>query len=109
MLQVNPFDPNAIALVLDVEEAKARRKLVDRIGKTLEIGFNYFVTEQEPSFKKQMKQLVRRTKVCGVGYLDLGFQRAFNAASGPQADASQQIATLERLMADQQDGELDPE
>ena len=110
MLTVSPFDPNAIALILDVEEAKARKKLIEQIGKTLEIGFNYFTSEQEPSFKKQMKQLVRRTLVCGVGYLDLGFQRALEKkpeVSEQIADASQQITTLERLLADQQDGELD--
>ena len=43
------------------------------VGKTLECLFSYYTDEEEPNFVVQMKQLVRRTKVCGVGYMWLSF------------------------------------
>jgi hypothetical protein len=79
-------DPNAMALVQDVQEGMMRKQLLDRTGKTLEILFNYFTAEQEPNFKKQMKQLVRRTKICGVGYVVLGFQRLTEKTKDPSAE-----------------------
>lgn len=102
-------DPNAMALLKDVEEAKQRKRLYDRVGKSLEILFDYYTSEQEPSFKRQMKQLVRRVKTCGVGYLDLGFQRIMDPQPDITAkinDTRDAIQTAERIQKDILDGEV---
>ncbi len=104
-------DPNAMALVQDVQEGNARKQMLERTGKTLEILFNYYTSEQEPNFKKQMKQLVRRTKICGVGYVTLGFQRVMDKnpdITTQIADFKQQLETVQRLSADIADGEAQP-
>jgi hypothetical protein len=104
-----PLDPNAQALIQDVQEGTMRKQMLERTGKTLEILFNYYTSEQEPNFKKQMKQLVRRTKICGVGYVTLGYQRILDKnpdVTTQIADAEKQIQVIERLSADVADGEI---
>lgn len=104
-----PLDPNALMLVEDVKAGKMREQLLDKVGKTLEISFNYYTSEQEPNFKRQMKQLVRRTKICGVGYVTLGFQRVTDKdpdVTTQLVDARRQIEVIERLSADIADGEI---
>lgn len=72
--QAAPFI-QAQALIAELQEVKQRRLMMDRMGKTMEILFHYFMRELEPSFKTQAKQLIRRTETNGVGYVKLGFQR----------------------------------
>ena len=67
--------PEDIELIQDVGEGMERRKLFDRISKTLEILYTYFLQEGTPSFKLQAKQLIRRVETTGVGFVQLGFQR----------------------------------
>lgn len=112
-------DPNAQAMVMqasalmtDVQEAQQRMQLYDRIAKTLQIVAEYYVSEQSPTFKKQMKQLVRRTAICGVGYLKPGFQRIQSRAPEIEtrlADAKQRLAKLEQMAADAHDDEMQPD
>src|SRR5687767_6750552 len=70
-----PSDPQAMALLQEVSEVQQREQMLKRVCKTMEVLLHYYMAEQSPSFKKQLKQLVRRTKICGVGYIFLGFQR----------------------------------
>lgn len=101
-------DPNAQAIIQDIEQAKTQQAMLDKLGQTLEILFSYYTDEQQPNFKLQMKQLVRRVKTCGVGYIKLGFQRIQERrpeVSARIADVTDQIAVLERIMADIADGE----
>jgi hypothetical protein len=98
----------AQALIQDIQQGTQQRKQIDKIGKTLEILFHYNLDEQEPKFKPQAKQLVRRVVTTGVGYVKLGFQRmlAKRADTISQiADVTQRLATIERLSADIADGE----
>lgn len=81
-LVVAPGQEMAVAqaqeLLADYQQGMERRQMVDRIGKTLEILFEYFTREQTPlDFKTSMKQLVRRACTTGVGYVMLGFQREY--------------------------------
>lgn len=69
----------ASALLADYAEGRRRRDLIDRIGQTLEILFSWNLANQMPSFKVQMKQLVRRVITCGVGYVRLNFSRDFES------------------------------
>lgn len=103
-----PPPPQVMELLTDVQQGMLRREMVKNIGETLEILFSYFMKEQVPNFKDQMKALVRRTEVCGVSFVKLGYQRLY----GPRpdqasriADVTDQMQTIDRLRADLLDGE----
>ncbi len=97
-------DPNAVALLQDIQQALEYTQMVDRLGKSMEILWGYFASEQANGFKTQMKAAVRRTKVCGVSYVKLCFQRALkkNPEIGAQIDdTTSKIARLEALASKQ--------
>ena len=104
-----PPDPNAMMLMQDVQQAKQQKDMMDKLSRTLEILFHYYLDEQQPNFKRQMKQVVRRAKVCGVAYLKLGLQRIMEKRpeiASQIADVANQIAKIEAISADVADGEL---
>jgi hypothetical protein len=81
MLAMQPPPPEveqAMAVMQDFQQGMDQRKKLDKIGKTLEILFDYYMKAQRPvDFKTSMKQLVRRAATCGVGYAKIGFQREY--------------------------------
>lgn len=93
-------DPNAMALMADYDQGMQERKQIDRVARTLEIEYQIQIDRQEPNFKLQMKQLVRRVKVCGVGFTRACFRRdgrdllTSGQTAVPIADRVKQIATL---------------
>lgn len=94
-----PFD--AAALLNEVKAAEDHNRMVDRMAKSLEILWSYYTAEQASGFKQQMKALVRRAKVNGVGYVKLGYQRILEPrpdVAAKIADATSQIQTIERLL-----------
>jgi hypothetical protein len=111
-------DPNAMALVqqsqallADVQQGVERRQMLDKIGKTLVVCTEYYLDESEPGFKLQMKQMMRRARTTGVGYVKLDFQREMNLSETQAKSLNEQaekLATIGRLSADLQDGEIDP-
>ena len=110
MAQQNPQIQNAMAIIQDVQEAQVRKTMLMRLGKTLEMLFHYFLDEQEPSFKTQTKQMVRRTVINSVGYVKVGFQRALEKQpeiSSKIADVTDRIARIQALAADLQDDEIE--
>lgn len=99
-------DPITAALLADVQQAITRQRMLDNVGKTMEILLQYSIDEQQPPFKPQCKQAVRRAIVSTVGYAKLHFQRRL--AKRPEteanlADVTAQVANVERLAADLQD------
>lgn len=107
MLPSSPPDPQAVAILQEVQEVKARRLMLKRIGQTMEILLRHYIDEQGVGFKKQVKQLVRRAKVCSVGYGWLAYQRLLEKRpdiTTKIADISEQLARMDRLSADIQDG-----
>jgi hypothetical protein len=83
-----------------------------KIGKTLELLYDYNIQEQTHSFKSSMKMSIRRSIVTGVGYVKLGFQRAMKMAPEIEhriADMSERLAHIERLAADLSDREIEPD
>ena len=73
--QMQPV-PEAVVMVLaEYDAIQQQKEKLLKIGKTMEILFHYFMNESQPSFKAQMKALVRRMLTTGVGYVKLGFQR----------------------------------
>jgi hypothetical protein len=108
---VDPLVQQAQALIQDYQQGMMRRQQVEKIGKTLELLYDYFMKEQTPvDFKTSMKQLVRRAGTCCVGYLKLGFQREFDkdpTVTERLADFQQQLLYIQQLEKDSQEG--DPE
>lgn len=101
----------AEALLADVKQGVDRRNMIDKIGKTLVRCVHHYLDDGEPTFKLRMKQMMRRARTTGVGYVKLEFQRETDLTpqqSGKIADNAQRLATIGRLAADLQDGEVDP-
>lgn len=109
-------DPNAAAAIMqaqalmqDIQQGMQRRTMLAKVARTLEIYFkNRVIPNQFPPFKTSMKQLARRVEACGVGYIQLDIMRKM----GPSPDAptriatiTEQLGTVERIMADMQDGD----
>lgn len=110
MANGQPPDPVVMQTMQDAQQGFERRRMLDRVAKTLEIVAHHQIAEQEPTFKGQMKQLVRRTCVTGVGYVKIGYNRTMRKRPEDVekiTDVTQQMATLERLMADKQDNIFD--
>src|SRR3546814_21152519 len=70
-----PPAPGVAELLQDAQDGVSRRLMLQKVADTLEILFKHYLSEQTPTFKKQMKHLVRRAKTCGIGYVKLAFQR----------------------------------
>jgi hypothetical protein len=107
MAGIQPTE-DVMALMQDIQQALTRRQMLDQVGKSLEIALTYSLDEQQPPFKPQCKQLVRRTVTCGVGYVKLGFQREMEKRPDTEAtlpDITDRVASVERLAADLADGE----
>ena len=101
-------DAHAMALMADVEQGFEKRRQLDKVGKTMEIIFHHIIETQ--NIKAQMKQLVRRTCVTGVGFVKIGYQRVM--ARRPEdveklTDITEQIKTLDRLEQDLKDDKFD--
>jgi hypothetical protein len=84
--------------------------MLDRVAKTLELVMQYSISEVKPNFKKQAKQLVRRVKTCGVGYVKLGYQRLFETkpeVTAMLSDYAAQLRAIEVMADDLAEGELE--
>ena len=105
----NPMAPGATELLADISEGKKTRELYDRIGQTMEILMQYFLNEGNPRFKLQAKQLIRRVRTCGVGYIEVGWQRIMKpspSADGQLSDMSNRLAHIERQVHELKEGEI---
>ena len=104
-----PANPEHIAILEDIEQARQKKDMLDKIGKTMEVLFDYFSNEQKPRLKPSMKAMVRRAKTCGVAYLMLGFQRQYALSpdeTAQLADARSTLAEMQRRMQDYVDDEM---
>lgn len=102
-------DEMSAAIISEIQEVQAYNRMTDRMAKTLELMFEHYTGESFPDFKKQMKQTVRRTKTCGVGYLELNYHRAMELdpdITKRIGDYSQKLAVIQSRLADLQDKEL---
>lgn len=101
----------AQAVLMDFQQGTQRRTMLEKVGKTLVLLMDYYLSENEPGFKLQMKQMVRRARTTGVGYVKLGFQREMELSETQDrqlADMAARLALIGRLSADLADGEIDP-
>jgi hypothetical protein len=72
---VQAGDVSQLPILEDIAKAQQYIMLLDRIAEAMQICWQYYMNEQEYDYKAQLKAMVRRTKVNGVGYVKLGFQR----------------------------------
>ena len=103
-------DPMAMATVMDIEKGRQKHDMLSKIGRTLEVLFDYYANEQKPRLKPLMKSFVRRAKTCGVAYMMLGFQRQYAELSPDDTarleDSREKLGELQRRMQDMIDGEI---
>jgi hypothetical protein len=107
---VMPGDPNAAALLMEVQQVHQQNQMLDRLGQTMEVLCDYFLEEPDTGFKQQLKAAVRRTKVCSVAWVKLGFQRLTETNYDAQArliDTTAQLAQLDALLAENASGDID--
>ncbi len=110
-----PAPEQAQMIVQDYERVQSHRRMLDKVATTLEKLFEYYMSEQEPSFKSQMKQLVRRCITTGVGYVKVGFQRDVDRqpeVAARIADIQAQLDHLRRIALQAKKGDInkdDPE
>lgn len=106
-----PGFEQAQAMLEDFQQGMERRKLYDKVGKTLELLFARALREQKPvDFRTGAKQLVRRTCTTGVGYVELGFQREYGPRPGmteKMADAKARLDHLRLLTEKAQAGDIE--
>lgn len=103
-------DPVAAMTIQEVQAGEQYKLMTDRLGRTVEILWDYYTGEQSQNFKQQLKGAVRRTKVCKVAYIKIGFQRALEPRPEVSArieDVTSKIAAVERILKDVAGGELD--
>lgn len=112
-MQAPSMDPEqAQAIIADAQQVQQQKALYDRMGKTLEIVAQHGMDEQNPKFKIQAKQLVRRVLTCKVGYIKVGYQRIMQYGADIDSrikDATDKLQEIERLAADAADGEMEVE
>ena len=104
-----PPDPHALAVLQDAQQVQQFDQLMDRVGSTLKMLYDYNIREQTFSFKNCMKMTVRRGLITAVGYIKVGFQRAMRIRPEIEAriaDMSERLAHIERLAADLADDEI---
>ncbi len=102
--------PEVMALLQDYQEGKQKQKLIEKVGKTLEMVYQYQTDTASPCYKTQMKQLVRRIRVCGVGYQKITFCRDYeseNPTNTPRLDSQNRIKEAKRLLEKMQEGKVD--
>jgi len=105
-----PPDPQSMMVLQDAAQVDQFEDLMERVGRTLELLYDYNIQDQNHSFKTSMKMSIRRAIVTGVGYCKLGFQRAMQMNPEIEhrvADMSERLANVERLAADLSDDEID--
>lgn len=103
-------DPNAQALLMEVQTVHQNNVMMDRLGKTMEILAEHYMDDQDAGFKQQLKAAVRRTKVCSVAWVKLGFQRTMDDnpdVLAQMTDVTSQLRHLAVLTQDYAEGVFD--
>ena len=103
-------DPQAQAIIDDRAKVKAERNRMDKVARCMEMLFEYFMAEQHPTFKSQMKALVRRVITTSVGYVKVGYQRDVDRLpdiSSKMSDVQAQVDHLRRIASEAEKGDIE--
>jgi hypothetical protein len=104
-----PPGPQAAQLVQEYETVQKSRKDLDKVSKSLELLFDYYMNEQRPTFKSQMKALVRRIITTSVGFVKVGYQRDVDRmpeVSAKMSDIQAQVDHIRRLTTEAEKGDI---
>lgn len=72
-----PVPPDIQAMLADFQQGRMKEQVIDKVCQTIEKVCQYQMDSQTPRFKVQMKQLVRRVCICGVGFIKPIFCRDY--------------------------------
>lgn len=105
------MDPQtAVAIVQEAVQVRQRRDTIDRIGKTAEILFQYYLDTARPRFKTRFKQAVRRACTAKVAWVKLDFERAYEGfrpeTTGRIADLHTRVKEAQRMLGDVEAGNI---
>lgn len=102
----DPMATTALQTVMtDIANAQALENMTERAAKTLSLLHQHQIDQQPYVFKTKIKQVVRRAKVSGVGYLKINFQREMGMRPETTAmmeDTVAKMRSIERLQAELQ-------
>lgn len=104
-------DPNSLEILMDYQSGMARKRMMEKLGETTKLLFHYYIDEQTPAFKEEMKQAVRRAISTGVAYVTPGYRRVADHTPEQRmrlADMRARLAHLHRISADIEDKVIDP-
>lgn len=105
-----PINPMDLMLLQDYSDGMKRKALLSKISRTLEIVTKHQIDEQPQDFKLQMKMLVSRVAINGVGYIKTLYQRESDFPRNVKMqieDVQTKMQTINRLHSDLVDGESD--
>lgn len=105
-------NPEGMAIMQEVLQTMQANLMLDRMGQTVTLLWQYFLDEQGANYKQQFKALVRRSKVCKVGWVKLSYQRVLEpnpdvAAQIP--DITSKIANIELTLSKIEEGDPNEE
>ena len=106
------MEPNAQqkAIVDDHAKVKVEQRQMDKVAECMEMLFKYFMDEQHPTFKSQMKALVRRVITTSVGFVKVGYQRDVDRLpdiSSKISDVQAQVDHLRRIADEAEKGDIE--
>ena len=109
---VQGMEPNAKQkeIVADRARVKVENRQMDKVAECLEMLFKYFMDEQHPTFKSQMKALVRRVITTSVGFVKVGYQRDVDRLpdiSSKMSDIQAQVDHLRRIADEAEKGDIE--
>ena len=99
---LTPQAMQAQQLLADIAAGKQLQAQIKKVCDTLEVLYQYECDTQAPSFKFQMKQLVRRAVIAGVSYVRLNFSRTGDSvltASGTDDSFSMRVKRAKNILA----------
>lgn len=103
-------DAQSMALLQEVLAVRQENAMLDKMGETLRVLWDYYLNEQAANYKQQLKAAVRRVKSAKVAYIKLGYQRALKPRPeivGQIADATNKIAEIEAQLKNMAEGNVD--
>ncbi len=106
----SPQAIQGLQLLQDIQQGKQLEQVCERVGNTLEILYGYQCDTQAPSFKFQMKQLVRRVVTCGVGFVRINYVEHFDhvlSSSLTDDSLAYRIKKAKSIMAGIQDDKIE--
>ena len=107
-----PVPPDVMALLTDFQNGRKLQQMIEKVGKTLEIVYQYQMDNQEQDFKTQMKTLVRQVRVCGVGYIKPLFCRDYETeltSSETRLSVMDRAKMAQAILKKLQDGKITEE